>query len=591
MRGVKRGVALALGSAALVAGCFTSYSTSPGGNGADGGAGGYGSDGAIANGSGTLSATSLDFGMVSCGSAGTAQTVTIQNTGTTPVTWSASVDSLFTVQGSSSGTVAPGASGTLTVSSSTVPLTSDPGVVIKGTLTVITNIPGLTSATLPLTLTPQGGSLVVSPSLVGFGTVELATVGALPINVQNLGNAPVHVTFGTPSNPVFAATYTGAPAAAVIAPGMSLAGASATFTPTATTATTGSIPITTTDPLCASGASAISLSGSGTSAPVSIGPNPVDFGAVPCGQTGAAQLVTIKNGYSAAITFQATLGMSPSPFSLSATSGPVPAKGSTTITVTPAPIPFPASTTAGAYEDTLTVTTTAPNAPSVALALTQVPAGAVLTLTAASTAFGMVAGTTATLPITVTNSGTIAAGLTLVGAGPGFDGVFTGSNLAAPDGGTALGNATFTPQSNGPASGTVSVTTSVALCAPLPPALAFTAVGTVPIASFPSTGLTTGYAPSFCPPGDSVPATLSIENTGSAPLLLSGATAGGGYLSIVSSTATPIPPGQTGTIVVQGAFPATYQGGSVQGTLTFSTNEPGAPSYSVPVTINFLANC
>ena len=66
--------------------------------------------------------------------------------------------------------------------------------------------------------------------------------------------------------------------------------------------------------------------------------------------------------------------------------------GSTTITVTPAGVPFPGNTAAGAYDDTLTVTTTAPNATPVAVPLTELASGAVLTVSAPSTAFGTVAG-------------------------------------------------------------------------------------------------------------------------------------------------------------------------------------------------------
>ena len=147
---------------ALSSACFTKYNATPDG-GTEFDEAGFSADGGSttdATASGMLSISPIDFGMVPCGSAPTAKTFSFQNTGSVPVTWSASANSIFTIQGPSSGSADPGGTGSLTVGASTVPTTSDPGVPVTGTLTVTTNIPGYSSVPVPLTLTPQGGSLL-----------------------------------------------------------------------------------------------------------------------------------------------------------------------------------------------------------------------------------------------------------------------------------------------------------------------------------------------------------------------------------------------------------------------------------------------
>lgn len=576
--------------ATLIAGCFSNYN-SGGDAGASFDGGMYSSDGESSEGgetaTGTVSATAIDLGMVSCGTAPTAKSVSVQNTGTVPVTWSASATAPFAIEGPSSGTVAPSETGTISVGGAAVPTTSDPGVALSGTVTITTNIPGLSSVDVPVTLTPQGGSLIVSPPVTGFGVVQVGTLGGpLNVHIQNVGNMAVNVTLGTPTDPTFAVTYAGAPAAGAIAPGATLAGASATYSPVDTTAKTATVAIQTTDPLCASSSSSISLSGSGTTAPVSIGPSPLDFGDVPCGSTATAQAITIKSGYTAQINFTATLGLSPSPYSLSTMSGMVPAKGSTMITVTPAAIPFPSNPAAGAYDDTLTITTSVPNATPVAIPLTQVAAGAILAITAPSTAFGTVTSV-GSLPFTVTNTGTVQAGLTPAITGPGFGATFPGGGIAAPAGGTAAGTATFAPQSNTAVSGTIAVTTTAPLCAPLPTALTFTGTGSIPIASFP--GTTLAVTVGDCGKGPDSTATLTIQNTGVAPLQLFSPASTMGDFALVSYTTTPIAASGTGTIVIQALHPAGAGArGTLDDTLTFQTNEPNNPTYKVAVTVTTI---
>jgi hypothetical protein len=539
---------------------------------------------------GTLSTAPVDFGPAPCGSAPASKSYTFQNTGPIPIVWSASVDSIFTITPPTSGTVAPGQSGTLTVTASAVPVTSDPSVPITGTLSLTTNVPGYTSIQVPLTVEPQGGSLSSSLTPIAFGTTELTTPATLSFSLKNLGNQPVTVTFGTPTDNEFALSYTGSPGMVTIAPGATLPQASATFSPQSAGQKTATIAIQTTDAVCAS-ATSLSLNGTGTTAPVSVGPGSLQFGAVACGTTASTQTTTIRNGYSSAVAYTATLGLgAASPYSLSSTAGNVPALGQTTITVTPAPIPVNGNTSAGAYDDTLTIATPGvPGSQPTVVQLTESASGAILALQMPTTGFGMVTGQT-TLPFTVTNTGNLAAPLTLVTTGPGFNAGFPGLTVAQPGGAAVPGVAGFTPTQGGMVTGTLSVTTTVAQCAPPPMAVALSATGEIPVASFSNDTLDVAYL--FCQANQQ--ATLTITNNGNDALTISNV--GSGNVNgntgqpaafVVESAVTSIPPGQSGTIVIGPTDPGGSESGTFLDTLLFTTNEPGSPSHSVPVS-NFV---
>jgi hypothetical protein len=532
----------------------------------------------------------VDFGLVNCGTAPTAtKTYSFENTGPLPVTYSATVaaGSVFAIVGSASGTVQSGQSGTLTVSAGMVPASSTAGTPLTGTLTLTTNVPGATTVVVPLQITPQGGSLTTSPAVVGFGQIELAVAAApLPVTVTNVGNAPVGVTLGAPTDPEFSVTYTGAPAAATLAAGAVLPGAQAGFTPTSAGQKMATVPLTTTGVLCASPASAISLSGEGTTEPVTVGPSPLDFATVACGSIGTAQKVTITNGYTFAVTYTATLAAgAASPYTLDGPTGSVPAKGTATVTVTPKALPVPASVAANAYGDTLTIVTNAPGGTPATVPLKESASGAVLTLAMAQTAFGDVAANApVSRPFTVTNSGNVAAALSLSVTGAGFSGAFTGAATAAADGGTASGNVTFSPASTSTAvaDGMVSVSSSGVVCGAAAP-LAVTAQPEVAVASFSSAtvGLST-----TCGGEASGTVNVPITNGGDTSLALSGVSIASGHVTVVSFPAT-IAAGTTGDIVLEAVTPATgvIAAGTYADTLSFTTNERGAPTHTIPLSV------
>jgi hypothetical protein len=527
--------------------------------------------------SGSFSTSPVDFGLADCGGqpSPSSKSYTFTNTGPLPVTWSAAVGTpIFAIQGASSGTVAPGEQGTITVGVNTIPATSTAGTALTDTLTLTTNVPGYTTVLVPLTVTPQGGTLTVS-SAPGFGSVTVTTTDTQPVTLQNVGNAAVQVTLGTPSDPQFKLTYTGAPSAASIGAGSSLAGASASFTPSAVGTASATASIQVTGAVCGTSATSIALGGTGIAAPLSVGPSPLNFSTVTCGQTAQPQAVTLKNSSAASISYTAVLGHgTSSPYTLSSSSGSVPANGQVTVTVTPAQVPLAANLTAGFYNDTLTVT--GQGQPPVVVPLEESAGGAILALNMATSNFGNVSNTTASLPFSVTNTGNESATVTVSVTGTNYSEAFPVNTVAAS--GTENGTVSFTALTNGGVVGSLSIS-APNLCNPPPLVITLDAVGQVPVATFSHNPLA---VTATCGGGVGA-AALTITNTGNAPLSIGSLNVANGHFKIGAVT-NPIAPGANGTINITGVLPANPTGGNVLAdTLTFATNEVGSPVYSVPV--------
>lgn len=540
--------------------------------------------------SGNFSTGPVNFPPIACGSAGPSGSYTFKNTGTLPITWSAALTqgTFFTIQGASSGTVMPGATGTLTVAAGTVPASTAARTTFNDTLVLTTNVPGFTTITVPLSATAAGGTLTLVPNTVAFGQVQLTKTTPLPFTLTNVGNAPVSVTVGTPSDPQFALSYTGAPGAVTLQPSASLSGAQVAFTPSATGMQQAMSSITTTGAICGTSVSSIPMNGVGTTAPVTVSPGLVDFGTVACGQKSMVNgAVTITNGYSFAISYTATLALGgASPYTIDVPNGTVAANGTTVLHLTPATIAVPGNVSPNAYGDTLTVTTNAPSTPPATVTIDESASGAILALSMASTNFNNVtANSPGSLPFTVNNTGNAPAHLTLTTSGAGFSAAFGAGGSTANASGRASGNAVFTPSTPGPASGTMTISTSDVLCSPPLGAVTLSANALVPIASYSGAPIS---VPVVCGQGASALQSVAITNNGNTPLTLSNVASQNGRLTI-SSVPQPIAPGQTGYIsfVANAATIGTDPGGSVYSdAIVFTTNELGAPMHSVPVQIS-----
>jgi len=533
--------------------------------------------------SGVFSTAPVDFGLADCGGkpATATQSYGFQNNGPVAITWSASVAGpVFAIEGPTSGSVAPGASGSITVGVTTVPATSTAGTAILDTFTLTTNVPGFSTVSVPLTVTPHGGSLTLTGP-AGFGSVTLGKATTVPFTLTNAGNAPVGVTLGAPTSAQFVLTYTGAPAAASIAAGQSLPGASATFTPTASGAQSATAAIQVTGVLCASPATSIALSGTGTTSPLSIGPSPLDFSTVGCGQSVPPQAITLQNSNGVAIPYTTTLGLgASSPYKLDAPTGTVPANGKAVINVTPNPVPAAANLQAGAYDETLTIT---PQGVSpVSIPLKESAVGALLLVGMANPHFGTVTNTTKTLPAVIFNNGNQAATATLAVTGAGYAAAFTGSNSVPPNGGSVNANVTFTASTNATVNGTLTAS-APNMCSPLPTPVAMDATAEVPVATFPkgkgpfNLAITCGSA------GTS--GGFLLQNAGSAPMTIVNPVSTGGHFAI-SGLTSPIPAGGSDTVTLTAIVgSALGSAAPYPDTLHFTTDEVGGPAYSIPVSV------
>jgi hypothetical protein len=530
--------------------------------------------------------TSVDFQQVGCGAPAASQTFTVKNTGPVPVMYSATIanSTVFAISGSSSGTVAPGASASLMLTA-TVPATATAGQAIAGSLAVTTNVPGFTSVTVPLSVTPLGGSLSVTPAPAAFVPTQISTPAqAIALHVANTGNAPIDVALGAPTDAEFTVTYTGSPSAVTLQPGASLPGASAGFTPTSPGDKSATSAVTVTGTMCGS-TSPLALSGTGTAANVTVGPSVLDFGTVVCGAPApTAQAVTLRNGGTTPVTYTAALGKgASSPFQQDTPTGTVAANGQAVINISPNPIVLPASVAANAYGDTLTVTTNASGGAPATVMLLQSASGALLRISMPTSTLGLVPiGTPATLPFTLVNTGNVDAPVTVSTTGSSWSATLAGSTATA-NGGSVPGTVVFDTANIMASLTTLSAATTAPLCAP---------IGTVTVAAQGEAAIANVTGAPFaventCGLNNGTTATLTINNTGSTSLIVSNVSTTSSRLLLLAKPNGPIDPGQSGDIVVGVRDPVigTDAAGTYNVGVTFTTNEVGNPTTTIPGTV------
>jgi hypothetical protein len=542
-------------------------STADGGTGTD--------DGGTPTGPATaaFSRSAIDFGLVACGAAAPAdQTVTITNTGGEPLTWTATLSSTpqFAINGPAGGTLGPGASGTVAISATPVPGTAGAGDTQQAVLTITTNDAAKASTDLPVKLTAGGGTLTLVPLTASFGDSPFsvgmdAGIAAtdVPIALKNTGNQPLTVNLTQPTDTQFTARWTGYPAAVVLQPGAVFPDLVGKFTPAQLGDSVGSAPIVVSSgALCGTSPTAITMTGAGTGSNFSVQPGSLDFGTVDCGTTAGAKTITVKNTSSTTafnITDVSLAGAASSPYVVTiggnaiATPVSVAAGASVVITVTPKAIPSVSEVTPNLYGDTLTVTTDDPSDSPHALDLRMTAQGAILSQSSASIDFGaVILNTTATTPITVTNSGNVPATVSY--------GLGTAAFGLTPQGQTVAGGSkytadvTFTPTAKTAyaSTATMSIAPGPVLCAPLPAGITLAGQGAVS-ASLSPTSLDFGLVSCNT---TAAAKTVVLKNTGTAAFTWNG-TLGKTYYAIAPKTGS-LNPGDTVTITVTPAkVPAT----------------------------------
>ena len=169
----------------------------------------------------------VNFNMVPCGTSGGSDTVTVKNNSTASITWSAALaaGASFTLGMPASGTLASGASATVTVTSNVIPVsasTTTAANAFGSSLTITTNATGDSPHVVPILETASGAILSFNPTMLNL---PLAQQGS-PISYQvvNTGNLTATVAL-TLNNTGVASLTLDAPSAGPVSSGTPLVGA------------------------------------------------------------------------------------------------------------------------------------------------------------------------------------------------------------------------------------------------------------------------------------------------------------------------------------------------------------------------------
>jgi hypothetical protein len=210
----------------------------------------------------TLSASTLDFGLTSCGSQAAAQTLSMKNEGNAAFAYALALAGGTTKYALSqaSGSLQPGASTTVTVTPQPIPQTSPVTANLYGdTLTVTTDIPGDTPRDVTLTQTALGVILVASTTDIDFGNVTVSTSASSAVTFRNDGNAQGSVSILSSDAAFSVAPSSGSPAG-----GGGTLPASVTFAPLLAQAYSGTLTLSVTGAALCAPAPSLSVRGTGT---------------------------------------------------------------------------------------------------------------------------------------------------------------------------------------------------------------------------------------------------------------------------------------------------------------------------------------
>ena len=499
---------------------------------------------------GAISATpaSVSFGNVADGTTAT-QAITLKNTGTTSVNVSSEsvTGTGFGVTGFAAQSLAAGS--TMTFNATFAPTST---AAVSGSISVVTSA-SATPTTIALTGAGSLPGLSVTPSSVSFGNVVDGTSSSQLVTLTNTGTANLVVSSASATGTGFSVSgFT----AQTVAPSSTMT-FNAVFSPTTTGAASGSISVATN---LAASPTAISLSGTGTQAGISVTPSSVTFGNVADG-TSSSQVVTLKNTGTANLTVS----------SESVTGAGFSVTGFTAQTLTPnSTMTFSAvfaPTSAGAASGSISVNTNLAGSPT-AIPLTGTGTQAGISVTPSSVAFGNVAdGTGSTQAITLKNTGTanlVVSSESITGAGFSVAG-FTAQTLTPNS--TMSFNAVFAPTSAGAVSGTITVTTNLAS----PTTIALTGTGAAPAMSVTPSSVAFGNVAD----GSNSSQTITLTNTGVVNLVVSSASATGAGFSVSGFTAQTVTPGNTMTF---SAVFAPTSAGAASGSISVATNVPASPT-------------
>jgi Abnormal spindle-like microcephaly-assoc'd, ASPM-SPD-2-Hydin len=397
---------------------------------------------------------------------------------------------------------------------------------------------------------------------LSFGTVGLGKTTTQSVTVTNTGTSNVTIDQTAVTGTSFS-TGAGAPAAS-IAPGQGKT-IKIQFAPLSTGSAAGGFTLTsdaTNSPL------SVALVGMGAQPGLAISPATVNFGNVLVGHSGT-QAITLTNTSSSNVVVNLAT-VSGSAFGISGLTLPATIAAGQSVSFNAQFMP--AST--GAGTGSISFTDNAAGSPqSIILSGSGVTQSSALGASPASAAFSSVSiGNTGKLTITLSNSGN--AIVTISGVtttGTGFSAIGLTTPLAIPAGQGTTFTAQFAPATAGSASGSIAITSN-ASNATLSIALSGSgaAAGQPQISASPAS---MGFGNVSV--GSSSPKSVSLQNTGNAPLTITQAsTSGAGFSMSGLSMPMTINAGSSTT------FTATFApttSGSASGSISIASNVTGSP--------------
>lgn len=518
---------------------------------------------------------SLDFGDVRVGTTSGAKTVTISNTGTDSfVVSSISISAPFARTAVTlPATVAPGGSVSFDVTFSPTTRTTSSSSIAIATDAGFSSVP----------LTGRGvAPLIAGSSSLTFGNVAIDTAAPLPLVLTNNGDAALTISALTLSGPQKGdyALVTPPTLPATVAAGSSLT-VTVQLTPTAHGARVAQLAVAS-DALGTPTLN-VTLTGSGTGAIAGVAPAALDLGAENVGDTTAVKSVTVTNTGETALVVSAIVlsGTDAADFATTASLPLTVAPGASSavgFTMTPS--------TAGARSATATLQTNDPLTPATAVALSGIGTSPAISSSVTAFAFGDVrVGQTATLPVTLTNTGTgplTLSALTLAGANADEVSVSTVALpiVLAPNGKKVI-DVTFGPTVLGAATAKLVVTSDDA---------------TTPTLNLPITGNGVSPTVSISPNAidfggqlvgrTTVPRTVTIGNPGTGALTVLALTLSGSQataFTLIDARVLPATIAPGGSIDIKVAFAPTAIA-EHDATLTIGTDSDDAPTGTVSLT-------
>jgi hypothetical protein len=501
---------------------------------------------------------SVSFGNVTVGGSGS-QSVTLTNSGASAIAISqaAATGTGFSISGLSPMTLNAGQTTTFTAKFAPTATGSAAGAV---TITSNASNPTLTVELVGVGAQPH---LSANPSVVSFGSLAVGNSSLISVTLTNTGTGSVAISSGSASGSGFSMTGL---SAATLNAGQSTS-FNVKFAPTATGAASGSVSIVSNAP---GSPLAIPLSGTATQSQpgLTINPANVPFGNISVGGN-SSQNVTLTNSGNAVVTITGATA-SGTGFGLSGLGAPSINPGaSVTFAATFAP------TTAGNVTGSISISSNAPNSPSV-ITLSGAGIQGQLIANPSTASFGTVSTNSSnSQTITLSNTGSASVSVSQVNvSGTGFSlSGMSGLPMTINAGANKTFNVVFAPTTSGSASGMVQVVSS----APNSPiSIALSGTGQT------ATQLLSANPSSFnfnsVNDGSSATVNVTLTNTGNSNVMISGVGATGAGFSATGVSGTTLTPNQTATLVITFA-PTTA--GAVTGNVAVSSNASNSPTINL----------